>query len=219
MNQHILITVALLLVACHIEAACKGYPSHATEKTLDFHCDNVDISALNGFPNDTRSIYLENVPIEFLKENRLSRFTKLDAFSCKSCGIKMVDYFAFSVTPKLRYLGLGDNHIKWISGDWFGNSTVLEEVSIPHNDFVRIHSNFFEKVTKLKVLNVAYSQLQCLNYEGLSLLKDLIEIDARGRSLDGDCEEKLKEYAEEKKIELLLDPAITFFCNLLGISC
>lgn len=102
MNQHILITVALLLVASHTEAACKGYPNRATGKALFFKCDNVDNSALNDFPNDTTSIFLENVSLEHITKTMFLNFTKLEDSGCKWCSTKWIDYMAFSDVPKLR---------------------------------------------------------------------------------------------------------------------
>lgn len=220
MNQYIFNAMALLVLAFRIEAVCKGYPNRATGKTRYFKCNNLDINFLDTFPNDTTSIYLENVKLERITNATFSRFPNLQYLSCKSCGIKSIANGAFSQTPKLRYLGLEGNELREVDGNWFGDTVALEELSIPDNYVSDIFNNFFEKATKLKLLNVDYTNIDCLNLDAISGLKDLIRIDIKNNILKEACHKNLEEYANKQKIQLMIDSLTTQkICKFMRFLC
>ncbi|XP_035808374.1 leucine-rich repeat-containing protein 24-like [Amphiprion ocellaris] len=147
---------------CYREATiliCQEIPSH-----FDPGC-----STLVMFPKNVGEI---NSTV--FHSDSLMSITKL---TFNNAGITGIDESAFSSLPNLRNLSLDGNMLSQMSPGWFGDPSVLTEISLTQNLFEVVDKFMLHGLVSLKSLRLNENRISAIGVMSFSSLTTLAELD------------------------------------------
>lgn len=124
--------------------------------------------------SNLRIIDLSENKIDELEENSFSRLGALEELYMSENKINILPEKIFSNLINLTKLRLDSNKIQLIEEKLFSENLNLSEIILNNNEIIFINPNSFDKLEKLKILNLSFNRLTKLDVSSTNLEKLLI---------------------------------------------
>lgn len=146
----------------------------ANDEMLEYFCEGGQPTDLATIPETAEKIRIIRMPIRRITADTFSRFGgNLWVLSCSHCEITDIDPNAFRSLVNLQQLSLDSNHLSNVRESWFEGLNYLTFLDLNYNNIRNIEDGVYKNLPSLVDFRLSGNQLQCLNLDGMSHLKDL----------------------------------------------
>lgn len=156
------------------EDAFRELENYLEELVLEFDPAVVDHipHAIRSNLVNVKSLTLIGMNLRLLPSNIFDAMRKLEHLNLKSCHIQLIESNAFqAIQDRLRYLYLDQNKLTKNVFTEINRLTLLEKLSLSHNDIQELDMDFSHR--HLKHLDLSYNSLKSLSLTDLASLQVL----------------------------------------------
>ena len=158
------------------ESSYACYANVAYECDHSFDLEGVSKNHMTGKTNaDVILFDLENyLKIDVIPKNVGAFFPYIEVFKCSLCTVSQISSSDLMQFPKLKCFYLGHNKLRTIPGDLFKHTPNIEFVGLEFNEIERVGADFFNYLSKLKILYFNNNICSIVHSTALSEVKEQI---------------------------------------------